>query len=529
MTDPIVYLDSDRLSVEPGGQVSVGIKITNPGTIVEGYRIEVVGEGVSGWGEALPPEVSIYPKQDGNAVIVFSPPGGTGAPGGTWPFGIRVRSTEDADASAVVEGDLEIGKVFGLQAKLVPVNSAGRWNGRHVVELSNWGNSPAKITLTATNPDDALGFMIKPEVVELPLGGTAKAMVFVKTKKPFLRGTQLRLPFTVTGEQVGAAPQQGPALPYGGTPDRPTVDGAFNQKPILSRGAVMIAALSLLAVGGGIAWALTRPPPAEATFRELGPPAQPQNVKVAPADAESVDVQWDPVPDVQSYTVVQVLENGGQKGTTDVPGTDTAKTMGGLTAGTKVCFKVSAKRGDTPGPFSDEACAQLPAAGTSASPDASGQPTNGASSPPASGGPDQSGGPTTTSSGGTLPPPPPPPPPGSSTSPPGGSPTNGGGSTDPATTTNAAFKGKWFNAGIWQTSSTPLTRIQPKLVALQANNVPAGIAVSTAYPTANFVPPLVGETWILYTGPYDTREQAQANCQPIRSVQSDCVQVQLLP
>jgi hypothetical protein len=101
VTDPIVSLDADRLSVEPGGQVSVSIKITNPGTIVEGYRIEVVGEGVAGWGEALPPEISVYPKQDSTAVVVFSPPGGTGAPGGTWPFGIRVCSTEDADASAV--------------------------------------------------------------------------------------------------------------------------------------------------------------------------------------------------------------------------------------------------------------------------------------------------------------------------------------------------------------------------------------------------------------------------------------------
>ncbi|WP_344809088.1 fibronectin type III domain-containing protein [Microlunatus ginsengisoli] len=526
MTDPIVYLDSDRLSVEPGGQVSVGIKITNPGTIVEGYRIEVVGEGVSGWGEALPPEVSIYPKQDGNAVIVFSPPGGTGAPGGTWPFGIRVCSTEDADASAVVEGDLEIGKVFGLQAKLVPVNSAGRWNGRHVVELSNWGNSPAKITLTATNPDDALGFMIKPEVVDLPLGGTAKAMVFVKTKKPFLRGTQLRLPFTVTGEQAGAAPQQGPALPYGGTPDRPTVDGAFNQKPIVSRGAVMIAALSLLAVGGGIAWALTRPPPAQATFQELGPPAQPQNVKVVPATAESVDVQWDAVPDVQGYTVVQVLENGGQKGSRDVPGTDTGTTVGDLAAGTKVCFKVSAKRGATPGPFSDDACAQLPAAGTSASPSTSGQPTDGASSPPATGGPSTSGGPS--SAGGTAPPPPPPPPPGSSA--PVTSPQGSPASSTPTTPgTATAVKTKWYGVGLWPISTTPQSYVEGKRAALQAKNVVAGVGTNETFPRAATPVPLGSPTWILYTGPFDTREQVQANCAPMFEVQSSCLPVQLEP
>ena len=272
MTDPIVSLDVDRVAVEPGGQVSVTIKITNPGTIVEGYRVEVIGEGVSDWGEALPPEISIYPQQDASAVIVFSPPGGTGAPGGTWPFGIRVRSTEDADASAVVEGDLEIGKVFGLQAKLLPVNSSGRWRGRHVVQLSNWGNSPAKLKLTASNQDEALGFLIRPDVVELALGGEATGDgLGAGPRQPKLRGTTTRIPFTVTGEQADAPVQQGPASPYGGTPDRPTVDGAFNQKPILTAGAVMLLALVLLAVGGGVAWALTRPPARPGDVPGAGP------------------------------------------------------------------------------------------------------------------------------------------------------------------------------------------------------------------------------------------------------------------
>ena len=301
VTDPIVSLDVDRIAVEPGGQVSVTIKIANPGTIVEGYRVEVIGEGVSDWGEALPPEISIYPQQDASAVIVFSPPGGTGAPGGTWPFGVRVRSTEDADASAVVEGDLEIGKVFGLQAKLLPVNSSGRWRGRHVVQFSNWGNSPAKLTLTASNQDEALGFLIRPDVVELALGGTATAMVWAKTKKPMLRGTQTRIPFTVTGEQADAPARQGPAVPYGATPDRPSVDGAFNQKPILTAGAVMLLALVLLAVGGGVAWALMRPDPGRATFKELGPPPPPSEVKVLPLGPDSVRVEWQAVPNVEGY------------------------------------------------------------------------------------------------------------------------------------------------------------------------------------------------------------------------------------
>jgi hypothetical protein len=527
VTDPIVSLDLDRVAVEPGGQASVTIKITNPGAIVEGYRVEVIGEGVSDWGEALPPEISIYPQQDASAVIVFSPPGGTGAPGGTWPFGIRVRSTEDADASAVVEGDLEIGKVFGLQAKLLPVNSSGRWRGRHVVQLSNWGNAPAKLTLTATNQDEALGFLIRPDVVELALGGEGRAMVWVKTKTPKLRGTTTRIPFTVTGEQVDAPAPQGPAAPYGGTPDRPSVDGAFNQKPILTAGAVMALALVLLALGGGIAWALTRPPPAQATFQELGPPEPPGEVAVEPIGSDSVRVRWKAVPDVSGYRVVQVLPDDSQTGSVDVPGTDTAKTVGELTPATNVCFAVQALRGELSSPFSGKACADTPAAQSTVTPSPSGPPESSAppSAPPSGGAASSAGG----SAGGA----------GGGAGGGGGQPststsgeptvspsTPGQPSTGGDTVPNAGFKGKWFAIGFWPVQGTVYDEAE-KLAELKALDDRAGLVNSTVYPT--MVPRLQMESWILYLGPFDTQAEANTACVTVRKVHPDCRAVQLDP
>ncbi len=531
VTDPIVSLDADRLSVEPGGQVSVSVKITNPGTIVEGYRIEVVGEGVSAWGEALPPEISVYPKQDSTAVVVFSPPGGTGAPGGTWPFGIRVRSTEDADASAVAEGDLEIGKVFGLQAKLVPVNSSGRWRGRHVVQLSNWGNSPARLKLSATNPDDALGFMIRPDVVDLPLGGTATAMVWVRTKKPFLRGSPVRLPFSVTGEPEGAAPQQGPALPYGGTPDRPSVDGALNQKPIISRGAVTLAVLALLAVAGGVAWIVTRPPPAQATFQELGPPDPPRGVKVEPAGSGAVRVAWAPVPNVEKYTVVQVQPDGSQSNSSDAPASDNAKTIGELAPAASVCFKVRAQRGDLPGPFSDQACAKVPDAQQTASPSPTGAPS---SAPPSGSSGSPTGPASQSSSGGTVVQPPPPPPDGgpttsggpASSAPPTDGSSTGSNTNGADTAANPSFKGKYFAVAYWPTVGT-IYDPADKLAKLRALDPRGGLAKNTVYPRVGI--PIQRESWLLYLGPFDSPTEANAACSTVRKVHPDCVMAQLDP
>ena len=526
VTDPIVSLDVDRIAVEPGGQVSVTIKITNPGTIVEGYRVEVVGEGVSDWGEALPPEISIYPQQDASAVVVFSPPGGTGAPGGTWPFGIRVRSTEDADASAVVEGDLEIGKVFGLQAKLLPVNSSGRWRGRHMVQLTNWGNAPAKLTLTATNQDEALGFLIRPDVVELALGGEARAMVWVKTKTPKLRGSTTRIPFTVTGEQADAPVQQGPAAPYGGSPDRPTVDGAFNQKPILTAGAVMLLALVLLAVGGGVAWALTRPAyPGRATYKEFGPPEPPSEVKVLPLGPDSVRVEWQAVPYVEGYSVVQVQDSGAQTKVAEATALENAKEIGKLTPTTTVCFAVQAIRGNgkVPGPVSEKECAEtLAPQSTVSPPPTSAVPTSAPGSPPAGTGAPTDGGASSpetsaTSGGGSTGPSVPP----GGSIPPGGTPTVGD------TSPNGDVKGKWFAIGVW-TVNDNLNNPDAKLAELKKLDQRAGLGRSTEYKT--MTPSIPNESWLLFLGPFDDREEALAACATVNMVvPKSCLAGQLDP
>ena len=255
VADPVIRLDSDRVSVEPGGQAQVGVTILNPGSIVEGYRLDVVGEGPSSWAEVTPAEISVYPQAEAKAFVTFHPPGGNAAPGGTSPFGVRVRSTVDADASAVAEGDVEIGKVFGLQAKIVPVTSSGRWRGRHTLQLSNWGNAPAKLRVVASDPDEALGFYVRPDVVELPLGGTGIARVSVRTRKPFLRGNRVTAALPNVAERADTGPT--PRLQCR-TPTRPGrwSMGRSNQKPILSRAVVALLGLVLVAGLGLGAYAM---------------------------------------------------------------------------------------------------------------------------------------------------------------------------------------------------------------------------------------------------------------------------------
>lgn len=319
MTDPILRLDPARLSVEPGQQATVTLTVTNPGTIVEGYSVDVVSTIPMPWVEVNPSTLSVYPQQEGTAVILFSPPSGAAAPGGSLPFGVRVWSEVEGGGSAVAEGDLDVGSVSGLQAKLTPIASTGRWSGRHTIRVSNWGNAPARLRIVPEDPDQALGFLVAPEVVDVPLGAEAVARIKVRTRHPTLRGAAQRLPFQVACEPDVAQDPGGP-VPVMSTAGRPVVDGAFNQKPILTRMVVAVAALLALALIAGIVYLLTR-------SEEAGPaeqaqqPDQPTGLRATAAPGV-VSLTWDRVAGVQSYKLKMTAPVTDESEIASAPSTD---------------------------------------------------------------------------------------------------------------------------------------------------------------------------------------------------------------
>ena len=308
MTDPVLRIEPSQVSIQPGGEARIIVTIFNPGTVVEGYVIDVVAAVPLPWAEVQPPTLSVYPQQEATAVVVFSPPSGPGAPGGIFPFGVRARSQIEGGGSAVAEGDLEIGAVSGLQAKLTPLASTGRWSGRHTLKIHNGGNAPARLRLTPESPDQALGFLVSPAVVEVPLGGEVTARLKVRTRHPVLRGTPQRLPFQVVCEP-DPPPQIVGQHPTMSTPERPVVDGAFNQKPILTRAVVAVAGLVAVAAIAGIAYALLRSDPT--TAEEAKPPDAPTGLAVV-ADPEApgfVTLTWDDQAEVDSFVLLQTLPN----------------------------------------------------------------------------------------------------------------------------------------------------------------------------------------------------------------------------
>jgi hypothetical protein len=378
--DPVVTVDTDSVSVEPGGQASLTVRVRNVSSIVEGFRIDVLGEA-SPWARVLPDHLEVLPQGEGIATVLFSPPSGVATRAGAVPFGVRATSQIDVNASAVAEGDLSVGGVSLSQAKITPVTSKGRFSAKHRVEFSNWGNTPVRLRLEAGDPDDALGFLVTPEILDLPLGTSGHAKVKVRARKPQFRGMPLRRTFRVVGRPLIPGqfePAPGPApQPYGYDPSQPAVDGAFEQKPIIGRGLIPIAMAALLAAGA-IGYFTSRNRD-EAADENVAPPP-PEQLAAAALGPDTARLTWEPGERVDSYTVFVI-----DPATKDTP-TPTATTVSppiagdqgqydvpGLAQGTEQCFQLSATRGEATSARTAPVCLTLPVV---AGPGAPATPTN---------------------------------------------------------------------------------------------------------------------------------------------------------
>ena len=377
--DPVVTVDTDSVSVEPGGQASLTVRVRNVSSIVEGFRIDVLGEA-SPWARVLPDHLEVLPQGEGIATVLFSPPSGVATRAGAVPFGVRATSQVDATASAVAEGDLAVGGVSLSQAKISPVTSKGRFSAKHRVEFSNWGNTPVRLKLDASDPDNALGFLVTPEYLDLPLGTSGQAKVKVRARKPQMRGTPLRRTFRVVGRPLAPGsfePAPGPApAQYGYDPSVPAVDGAFEQRAVLGRGLIPLVVTALL-VAGGIGYLLSRNQK-QAAEETVAPP--PPSAFVANAiSPDTVRLKWQPGERAETYTIFTI--DPTTKATPvpiatnrqDVPGDIGQLDVPGLPQGTEQCFQITTTRGEATSARSEPACVTLPVA---AAPGAPATPTN---------------------------------------------------------------------------------------------------------------------------------------------------------
>ena len=257
-------LGSKAVNVTPGGEAVSEVRIRNSGTVVDQFTLEVLGDA-SAWAIVEPAVIPLFPGAEAVARIRFKPPKSSSVPARAFPFAVRVKSREDARASLVEEGVVEVGPFNDTFAELIPRTTKGGSRAHARLALDNRGNVRINARLTATDPDRKLNFTITPQALSSEPGTASFASVRMSPRQRFLTGPPKINPYKVLVHQDGL-----PTI---------TVDGTMQQEglipPWLLPALIGLAALALLLV---LLWfVLLRPSIQSAATAAVAPQASAAN------------------------------------------------------------------------------------------------------------------------------------------------------------------------------------------------------------------------------------------------------------
>lgn len=239
-------LANRAVSVQPGSEAVAEIKIRNSGTVVDQFSLEVLGDAAA-WAIVEPAVVPLFPGAEAVAKVRFKPPKSPSVPARAIPYAVRIKSREDARASMVEEGVVEVGPYHDTFAELIPRTAKGSSRARAQLALDNRGNTPINARLTAADPDRKLNFTISPQALVAEPGTASFAAIRLSPRQRFLTGPPKPAPYKVLVHQDGL-----PTI---------SVDGSMLQEGLLPGWLLpaLIAAAALLLVGVILWFAWLRP------------------------------------------------------------------------------------------------------------------------------------------------------------------------------------------------------------------------------------------------------------------------------
>jgi hypothetical protein len=196
-------LSSARVEVAPGGTATVELTVRNTGSVVDEFRIEILGEGAA-FTMATPAILPLFPGASAPVTITFNPPRRSDRSAGEIDVAVKVVSREDADGSAVEELVLAIGGFDAPDAELVPRTIRASRKANVQVAIDNLGNRRMQRSIAATDADQKLKFETVPAGVVVEAGRAEFAKVTIKPVKTFFRGPDRTIPYRVTLGEGGS-------------------------------------------------------------------------------------------------------------------------------------------------------------------------------------------------------------------------------------------------------------------------------------------------------------------------------------
>ncbi|QXJ21410.1 hypothetical protein AGRA3207_002260 [Actinomadura graeca] len=238
-------LDPASATVDPGGAVTVALRLRNTTDLVEEYRITVAGEPAV-WAEVEPRTLRLYPGTTGTSEITFRPPRTPDATVGGHPFAVDVIPTEQPGDKTVVEGHLTVTPFTEVRAELLPHTVRGRFRGKPRFAVDNLGNTRLTASLTGKDNGGQLGFELSPANVQVEPGRAAWVRGRIKPGAITWFGNRESHPYKVNVLRSGVEPVE--------------VEGVFLQRAVMPRWLLGLMGLLLTsALAFTIAWFTFKP------------------------------------------------------------------------------------------------------------------------------------------------------------------------------------------------------------------------------------------------------------------------------
>ncbi|HSH22476.1 MAG: hypothetical protein M3Q48_05615 [Actinomycetota bacterium] len=206
------------LTVDPGQEVTLQVRLQNRGRVVDEFTCDVVGAAAA-WAFPEPASLSLFPDAEGTVVVHFRPPRSPGTSAGEVPFGVRITSREDPDGMVVEEGTIEVGAFQDCWADVRPRTARGRRVARQTVTVHNRGNVTLRGSLSGVDAENQLDVAFRPASVVVEPGTAMEVRALIRPRARFFVGPPKPHPYQVvvsTEHQplvVDTSMVQGPLLP----------------------------------------------------------------------------------------------------------------------------------------------------------------------------------------------------------------------------------------------------------------------------------------------------------------------------